>query len=221
MQRRKFLKSAGVDNGRRRNSCRGSRHRPVTAGNQWRLTSSFPKSLDTIFGASDVLARAIAEGSDNRFQIQIFAGGEIVPPLQALDAVQNNTVEMCHTSLYYYWGKDSSFTFATAAPFGLNSRQMNAWMYHGGGIELYNDFLKAYNVVAWPGGHTGAQMGGWFRKEIETVADMKGLRMRIGGFAGLVMQKLGVVPTQGGRGRYLSRAGKGHARRCRMGRPLR
>ena len=103
-------------------------------------------------------------------------------------------VEACHTCCYYYWGKDPTFAFGTAVPFGLNSRQGNAWMYHGGGIDLMNDFLKDYNVFALPAGNTGTQMGGWFRKEINTPDDFKGLKMRIGGFAGTVLQKLGVVP---------------------------
>jgi TRAP-type mannitol/chloroaromatic compound transport system substrate-binding protein len=161
---------------------------------RWRLTSSFPKSLDTIYGAAETFAKAVAEATDGKFQIQCFAGGEIVPPLQALDAVQNNTVEACHTCMYYYWGKDPTFAFGTAVPFGLNARQMNSWFYHGGGNQLIDEFLADYGAVGFPAGNTGTQMGGWFRKEIRTVADLKGLKMRIGGFAGSVLTKLGVVP---------------------------
>lgn len=162
---------------------------------RWRLTSSFPKSLDTIYGAGELFSRAVSEATDGRFQIQVFPGGEIVPPLQALDAVQNGTVEACHTALYYYWGKDPTFAFGTAVPFGLNGRQMNAWLYHGGGNQLIDEFLAAYNCVGFPAGNTGTQMGGWFRREIRTPADFKGLKFRVGGFAGVVLQKLGVVPT--------------------------
>ena len=161
---------------------------------RWRLTSSFPKSLDTIFGAAETFARAVSEATDGKFQIQVFAGGEIVPPLQALDAVQNGTVEACHTCMYYYWGKDPTFAFGTAVPFGLNSRQMNAWFYHGGGNQLIDEFLGDYASVGFPCGNTGTQMGGWFRREIRTPADFRGLKMRIGGYAGIVLQKLGVVP---------------------------
>ena len=163
---------------------------------KWRLTSSFPKSLDTIFGASEVMAKAVAEATDNKFQIQVFAGGEIVPALQAADAVQAGTVEMCHTAPYYYVGKDPTFAFGTAVPFGLNARQQNGWMMHGGGLQLMNEFYKAYNITAMMGGNTGCQMGGWFRKEVKTVADLQGLKMRIGGFAGMVLTKLGAVPQQ-------------------------
>ena len=163
---------------------------------KWRLTSSFPKSLDTIYGAGEHFARRVAQLTDNKFQIRVFAGGEIVPPLQALDAVQNGTVECCHTAPYYYVGKDPTFAFDTAVPFGLNTRQHNAWVFHGGGQELMREFYKDYNITSYTLSHTGAQMGGWFRKEIKTVEDLKGLKMRIGGFAGQVLAKLGVVAQQ-------------------------
>jgi TRAP-type mannitol/chloroaromatic compound transport system substrate-binding protein len=163
---------------------------------KWRLTSSFPKSLDTIYGAAEVFSKAIAEATDNKFQIQVFAAGEIVPGLQAADAVTNGTVEMCHTASYYFVGKDPTFALGTAVPFGLNPRQANAWMYHGGGLDLMNAFYKKYSIYQLPGGNTGTQMGGWFRKEIKTLADIQGLKMRIGGFAGQVLAKLGAVPQQ-------------------------
>src|ERR1700724_1160116 len=163
---------------------------------KWRLTSSYPKSLDTIYGASEAFAKAVAEASDNKFQIQVFAAGEIVPGLQAADAVQNGTVEMCHTASYYYFGKDPTFAFGTAVPFGLNSRMQTAWMYFGGGMELMNDLYKKFNIYGIPAGNTGAPLGGWVRKEIKEVGDLNGLKMRIGGFAGRVISKLGVVPQQ-------------------------
>ena len=163
---------------------------------KWRLTSSFPKSLDTLYGGGEVIAKAVAEATDNKFQIQAFAAGEIVPGLQAADAVTNGTVEMCHTAAYYYVGKDPTFALSCAVPFGPNARQQNAWQYHGGGIELMNEFFKKYNIYALPAGNTGAQMGGWFRKEIKEVSDLNGLKYRIGGFAGRVLAKLGVVAQQ-------------------------
>jgi TRAP-type mannitol/chloroaromatic compound transport system substrate-binding protein len=162
----------------------------------WRLTSSFPKSLDTLFGASEVFAKMIAEATDNKFQIQCFAAGEIVPGLQAADAVIDGTVECCHTASYYYIGRDITFALSCAVPFGLNSRMQNAWMYHGGGNELMNEFYKAHNLYGLPAGNTNCQMGGWFRREIKDVSDLNGLRFRIGGFAGQVLSKLGVIPQQ-------------------------
>src|SRR5256714_8009651 len=163
---------------------------------KWRLTSSFPKSLDTIYGGAEQLSKYVAEMTDNKFQIQVFAGGEIVPGLQALDATSNNTVEMCHTVSYYYVGKDPTFAIYASVPFGLNARQQNSWWYQGGGMELGNEFFKKFGVIGFPCGNTGTQMGGWFRKEIKTVADLSGLKFRIGGLAGQVLQKVGVVPQQ-------------------------
>src|SRR6186997_2731340 len=129
---------------------------------KWRLTSSFPKSLDTIYGGAEQFAKYVAEMTDNKFQIQVFAAGEIVPGLQVLDAVQNGTVECGHTAPYYYIGKDPGFAFATALPFGLNARQQNAWMYYGGGLEAVASLFKDYGCIQFVSGNTGAQMGGWF-----------------------------------------------------------
>ena len=163
---------------------------------KWRLASSFPKSLETLYTSAEVFAKAVAEMTDNKFQIQVFAAGEIVPGLQVLDATSNGTVEMCHTAHYYFLGKDPTFALLTGMPFGLNARMENAWFWHGGGNELANDFLKKFNVISWPAGNTNAQMGGWYRKEIKDVADLNGLKFRVGGFAGRIMSKLGVVPQQ-------------------------
>ena len=163
---------------------------------KWRLTSSFPKSLDTLYGGAEAFSKAVAEATDNKFQIQVFAAGEIVPGLQAADAVTSGTVEMCQTASYYYVGKDPTFALACAFPFGLNTRMQNAWMYQHGGTEMLNEFFKKFNFVALPAGNTTCQMGGWFRKEIKDVADLNGLKFRIAGLAGRVLQKLGVVPQQ-------------------------
>ena len=162
----------------------------------WRLTSSFPKTLDTIYGGAVVFSKMLKEATDGNFDIQVFAAGEIVPGLQAADAAAAGTVEACHTVSYYYWGKNPTWALGAAVPFALNARGMNAWQYHGGGIDLFNEFLGAQGLVGFPGGNTGVQMGGWFRKEIKTVADMQGVKMRIGGFAGKVVEKLGVIPQQ-------------------------
>ena len=194
MKRREFLKTAGAG------LVATAVAAPAIAQSmpeiKWRLTASWPKSLDTLFGAPEFMAKRIAEITDNKFQIQVFAAGEIVPGLQVLDAVQNGTVEMGHTATYYYFGKDPAFTFGTALPFGLNTRQQEAWQFQGGGMELLNDFFKTYNCWGIPTGNTTCQMGGWFRKEIKTVADINGLKMRIGGFAGRIQAKLGMVPQQ-------------------------
>jgi len=163
---------------------------------KWRLTSSFPKSLDTIYGAAEYMAKQVAEMTDNKFQIQVFAAGEVVPGLQALDATSNGTVEMCHTVSYYYVGKDPTFAVFASVPFGLNARMQNSWLVEGGGGQIADDFYKKFSVKGMPCGNTGTQMGGWFRKEIKTPADLQGLKFRIGGIAGQVLAKLGVVPQQ-------------------------
>ena len=163
---------------------------------KWRMTSSFPKSLDTIFGGATEFAKYVAEMTDNKFQIQVFAAGEIVPGLQALDATSNGTIEMSHTVSYYYVGKDPTFAIYASVPFGLNARMQNSWWYQGGGMELGNEFFKKFGVIGFPCGNTGTQMGGWFRKEIKTVTDLSGLKFRIGGIAGQVLQKVGVIPQQ-------------------------
>src|SRR5258708_13577957 len=185
MKRREFLRAAGVG------MAAAAVAKPAIAQSmpeiKWRCTSSFPKSLDTIYGAAEIFAKAVAEATDNKFQIQVFAGGEIVPGLQALDAVTNGTVEMCHTASYYYVGKDPTFAFGTAVPFGLNSRMQNAWQFFGGGMDLMNDFYKKYNIYVIPCGNPGCQMGGWFRKQITTPADLKGVKMGFGGFGGRAM----------------------------------
>ena len=198
MDRRSFIKKAGV-------AGVGGAAATVLAAPalaqsmpkvNWRLASSFPKSLDTIYGGAEVLSKFVSEATDGYFQILVFAAGEIVPGLQAADAAAAGTVEAAHTVSYYYWGKDPVWALGAAVPFALNARGMNAWQYHGGGIDLFNEFLATQGLVGFPGGNTGVQMGGWFRKEIKTVADLQGLKMRIGGFAGKVVEKLGVVPQQ-------------------------
>jgi TRAP-type mannitol/chloroaromatic compound transport system substrate-binding protein len=195
MKRREFLKTAAV----------GAAASAVVAAPaiaqstpevRWRMTSSFPKSLDTIYGAGEIFCRTVSELSDGRFTIQHFAAGEIVPGLQALDAVQKGAVEACGTASFYYVGKDPAFAFGTAIPFGLNARQQNAWWHMGGGREIMNAFYAKYDVVGYPLGNTGCQMAGWFRKEINSVEDLSGLKFRIGGLAGHVVRKLGAVPQQ-------------------------
>jgi TRAP-type mannitol/chloroaromatic compound transport system substrate-binding protein len=194
MKRRDFLKVAGA--GMATAAVAAPAIAQSTPEVRWRLTASWPKSLDTLYGSLETFAKYVSEASDNKFHVQIFAAGEIVPGLQVLDAVQNGTVEACHTATYYFIGKDPTWALFCAVPFGLNTRQQNAWYYDGGGLKLMNEFGKKFNVYSLVGGNTGAQMGGWFRKEIKTVDDLKGLKYRIGGWAGRTLQKFGVVPQQ-------------------------
>jgi len=163
---------------------------------RWRLTSSFPKSLDTIYGGGEFFADRVNKLTDGKFNIRVFAAGDLMPAFSALDGVQQGTVELCHTATYYYVGKDFTMGFGTALPFGLNARQMISWIRHAGGEDLLNGLLKDFNCIGFAAANTGAQMGGWFRKEINSPDDLKGLKMRIGGFAGTIVAKLGLVPQQ-------------------------
>ncbi|PWB39994.1 MAG: ABC transporter substrate-binding protein [Rhodocyclales bacterium] len=209
MERRSFLVKAGAVVAAAGVAACGKKEEPaqtavpapaapaiVTGGKEirWRLASSFPKALDTIFGAADVFAKKVNEMSGGKFTISVHAGGEIMPPFGVVDGVQQGTVECAHTAPYYFFGKDETFAIDCAIPFGLNSRQMTAWMYEGNGMKLLREFYKNYNIVNFPMGNTGAQMGGWYRKEIKKLADLKGLKMRIGGFGGKVLERIGGVP---------------------------
>ena len=195
MQRRKFLKTAGIAA-----AASTTLAAPAIAQSgelHWRMTTSWPKSLDTLFGGAEYMCKRIGEMTGGKFQIRCFAGGEIVPALQVVDAVQNGTVEMGHTASYYYVGKDPCFAFDCALPFGLNSRQQQAWVTFGGGQKLIDEFYKTYNIKSMIAGNTGNQMGGWFRKEVKGLDDLKGLKFRIGGvLSGQICTKLGIVPQQ-------------------------
>jgi TRAP-type mannitol/chloroaromatic compound transport system substrate-binding protein len=161
---------------------------------RWRLASSFPKSLDTIFGAADVFSQQVKAMSGGKFEVSVHAAGELMPAFGVVDGVQQGTVEAAHTAPYYFFGKNECFALGCAIPFGLNSRQMTAWMYEGNGLKLMREFYAKYNMISFPGGNTGAQMGGWYRKEIKSLKDIKGLKMRIGGFAGKILERMGGVP---------------------------
>ncbi|MCD2344170.1 TRAP transporter substrate-binding protein [Ideonella azotifigens] len=192
MERRSFVRGAGLAGVLAAGSAPAIVHAQATL--RWRVASSFPKSLDTIFGAGEVFAKKVGEMTGGKFQITVHAAGELMPPLGVVDGVQNGTVEACHTVPYYFFGKDPTFAIGAAIPFGLNSRQMSAWMFEGNGLKLMREFYDGYNIVNFPCGNTGAQMGGWFRKEIKSLDDMKGLKFRIGGFAGKIVERLGAVP---------------------------
>jgi TRAP-type mannitol/chloroaromatic compound transport system substrate-binding protein len=159
---------------------------------RWRMATSWPHSLDTIFGGAETISRRLAELSDGRFRIQPYAAGELVPGLEVLDAVQNGSVECGHTASYYYLGKNPALAFGTAVPFGLTAQQQNAWLYEGGGLTAINRLYGDFGVISFPAGNTGAQMGGWFKRQLDGVASLRGLKMRIPGLGGKVMAALGV-----------------------------
>jgi len=192
MERRSFVQRAGIAGVIAAGVAPAVVH--AQAALRWRIASSFPRSLDTIFGGADTFAKKVGDMTGGKFQISVHAGGELMPPFGVVDGVQNGTVEAAHTVPYYFFGKDPTFAIGAAIPFGLNSRQMSAWMYEGNGLKLMREFYAGYNIVNLPCGNTGAQMGGWFRKEPKSLADLKGLKFRIGGFAGRVIERMGGVP---------------------------
>ncbi len=160
---------------------------------RWRMASSFPRSLDTIFGAAEVMAERLAAMSDGRFEIRVYPAGELVPGLEVLDAVQQGTVQVGQTGSYYYIGKNPALAFDTCVPFGLTSRQQTAWLEEAGGRALLDALFADFGVRSFPAGNTGVQMGGWFVPQVRGLADLKGLKMRIPGQGGRVMEALGVA----------------------------
>jgi TRAP-type mannitol/chloroaromatic compound transport system substrate-binding protein len=195
MERRSFLKKSVIGG-----AAVGALAAPAIVGAapqvRWRCSSGFPKSLDTIYGAAEDVAKRVSEATGGKFQITVAAAGEIVPMPQAADAVAAGTVECSHTAAFYYVGKDPTWAFGSCIPFGMNFRQMNAWWNQAGGEKLFNDFLKPQGMQYVLSGNTGAQMGGWFRKEINSMEDVKGLKMRIPGLGGRLWQAVGAVPQQ-------------------------
>jgi TRAP-type mannitol/chloroaromatic compound transport system substrate-binding protein len=191
MDRRSLIKNAGIAGVLAAATAPAVHAQPAI---RWRLASSFPKSLDTIYGGADTFSRAVKSMSGGRFDITVHAAGELLPAFGVVDGVQSGTVECAHTAPYYFFGKDETFAIGCAIPFGLNSRQMSAWMYEGNGLKLMREFYAKYGIINFPAGNTGSQMGGWYRKEVKSVQDTKGLKFRVGGFAGKVFERMGGVP---------------------------
>jgi TRAP-type mannitol/chloroaromatic compound transport system substrate-binding protein len=195
MQRRKFLGSTAAA-GAATAAALAAPSARAQAGAKWRMATMWPKGLDTLYGSADALGKRVTALSGGAFDMKVFAAGEISPAPQVFDNVSLGTVECGHVLSSFFIGKNPAFGFDAGLAFGLNTRQQNAWMYHGGGIELMRELFKPYNIVPIPCGNVGVQMGGWYRKEIRTVADLKGLKFRIGGLGGTILAKLGVIPQQ-------------------------
>ena len=192
MERRRFVASAAL--GAAATAFGAAPARADAPETTWRLASSFPKFLDLLYGGAEDFARRVAEGTGGRFRIEVSPPGEATPAAGVLDAVQAGTVEACQTQLDYFIGKDPAFALPTAFPFGMNAREQIAQALSGGGLDATNALLADYGLVAFPAGNTGAEMGGFFRREIKSAADLTGLKIRAGGLAGRVLQKLGAVP---------------------------
>jgi TRAP-type mannitol/chloroaromatic compound transport system substrate-binding protein len=160
---------------------------------RWRLASSYPRTVDAIFDTATRAGESLSAMTDGRFQLRVYEANELVPAFEVMDAVQQGTVQVGHSPSYYYTGKAPVLAFDTCVPFGLTSRQQHAWLYDAGGLELISEIFSDFNIIPLPAGNTGAQMGGWFRREINTPADLNGLKMRIPGLGAEVMDRLGVT----------------------------
>lgn len=197
MKRRAFLQSAGLATAAV--SIASPALAQTTPEIKWKLASSFPTNLEAIWGGAQTFAEAVRQQSDGRFIIEIFPAGGLVGALDVFEATQDGRVDCAQTALHYFWGKEPALVFATGVPFGMNAREQNAFFRHGGGVDLVNEVLVDHKLVALPIGNTGCQMGGWFRKELRSANDLRGLKFRISGFAAKVLQTLGVEPKAVGR----------------------
>ena len=196
LNRRSFITRAGLGGGMAAAGLAAPALAQEAPKITWRIQSAYPKTLDCFWDGLTLFCDTLAQATDGKFTVQPFAAGEIVPGPQGTAAVMDGTIEMAYGPTYYAWGLDPTFALGTSSPFGLSARGVNAFNYFGGGIDLFNEFLATKGLFALPGGNTGAQMGGWFRSEINTVDDLKGLKFRVGGFAGKVLERLGAVPQQ-------------------------
>ena len=192
MDRRSFLRKAGVSAAAV--AAVGALRAPYVVAEpkiRWRMVTSWPPGMPILQTGAERFARYVQEMSNGQLTIQVFAGGELVPPLGVFDAVSRGMVQCGHSAAYYWAGKSKAFQWFTSVPFGLNAQGMNAWLYHGGGLKLWEEVAAEFNVIPRPAGNTGVQMGGWFNREIKTLADFKGLKMRIPGLGGKVLSKAG------------------------------
>lgn len=204
LERRAFLGKAavGAAAGMLAASCGGEQEggggggAPAVVTNpnvRWRLASSYPRTVDAIFDTATRASESLAAMTDGRFQLRVYEANELVPAFEVMDAVQQGTVQVGHSPSYYYTGKAPVLAFDTCVPFGLNARQQHAWLYDAGGLELVREIFSDFNILPFPAGNTGAQMGGWFRREIDTPEDLNGLKMRIPGLGAEVMDRMGVT----------------------------
>ncbi|MDH5544763.1 MAG: TRAP transporter substrate-binding protein DctP [Gammaproteobacteria bacterium] len=162
---------------------------------QWKMVTAWPKNFPGLGTGANFLANLITEMSGGELEVKVYGAGELVPPFEVFDAVSKGTAQMGHAVSYYWKGKTEASQFFTCVPFGLNAQEMNSWLYHGGGLELWQELYAPYSIVPAAGGNSGTQMAGWFNKEINSLEDLKGLKMRIPGFAGDVFKRIGGTPV--------------------------
>jgi TRAP-type mannitol/chloroaromatic compound transport system substrate-binding protein len=204
MKRRDLLKGAGLAAGSSLalSACGGA-PQPAASGTaaaaepvrHWKMVTSWPSGFPGLGTGAAELAALITRASGGRIQVKVFGASELVPAFEVFDAVSRGTAEIGHCAAYYWSGKSPAAPFFCAVPFGLNAQEMNGWLYYGGGLELWRELYAGFNLVPFPAGNTGVQMAGWFKREINSVADLVGLKMRIPGLGGEVMAKVGATPV--------------------------
>ena len=197
MKRRNILKYTTIGAaGASLNACRKKTPQPPSKPAQpiinWRMATSWDRYFEILFEGVETLCRSVSTMTEGRFTITPYPGGDLAPPLEVFDAVSNGTIECCHTNTFYSFQKSPALAFGTTLPFGLNAQQQNAWLYKGKGLDTLQNIFSEFNLIGFPAGNSGTQMGGWFRREINTVADLKNLRMRLPGLGGQIMSRLGV-----------------------------
>jgi TRAP-type mannitol/chloroaromatic compound transport system substrate-binding protein len=190
MQRRTFIAGAGAAT-----AALGARSAWAKPEHKWKMVTTWPKNFPGLGTGAENLAKLIGEMSGGRIQVKVYGAGELVPAFEIFDAVSRGTAEMGHGSAYYWKGKSEIAQIFSTVPFGLTAQEMNGWMYHGGGLELWTELYAGFGLVPAPAGNTGVQMGGWFNKEINSVADLEGLKMRIPGLGGEVLKRAGGTPV--------------------------
>jgi TRAP-type mannitol/chloroaromatic compound transport system substrate-binding protein len=194
MKRRDFIRQAGLASLATGAALSAA---PVIAAPKlrWKMVTTWPKNFPGLGTGANYLAELINEMSDGRLQVKVYGSNELVPPFEIFDAVSRGTAEMGHGAAYYWKGKSEAAQFFSAVPFGLTAQEMNGWLYHGGGMELWTEVYAPFGLVPTAAGNTGVQMGGWFNREINALADLKGLKMRIPGLGGEVLHRIGGTPV--------------------------
>ncbi|WP_198262879.1 TRAP transporter substrate-binding protein [sulfur-oxidizing endosymbiont of Gigantopelta aegis] len=195
MKRRDFIKGVGAGSVATAGMVGGIQTATAAKTIKWKMVTSWPKNFPGLGTGANFLAKTINEMSGGRMKVKVYGANEIVPALEVFDAVSRGTAEMGHSGAYYWKGKHPATQFFTSVPFGLTAQEMNGWLYHGGGMALWEELYDKFNLIPNAAGNTGVQMGGWFNKEINSLSDLKGLKMRIPGLGGEVLKQAGGTPV--------------------------
>jgi len=195
MQRREFIKKIGAGSLAVGAGLSGAGNAQAKAEHKWKMVTTWPKNFPGLGTGANNLAKLITEMSGGRIEVKVYGATELVPAFEVFDAVSRGTAELGHGAAYYWKGKNEAFQFFSTVPFGMTAQEMNGWMYYGDGLKLWEEAYAPFGVVPAPAGNTTVQMGGWFNKEINSLEDLKGLKMRIPGLGGEVLSRLGGTPV--------------------------